>query len=98
MRIQYSSLLLILLLCLYMCIIGCTDNQNDSQQNDSHINDTEAYLNIYQDILKNNTMIFDTETKTEVLLFDYLADAGLSKHKYSIIDLNDDGNPEMVYG
>ncbi|MBE6541134.1 MAG: hypothetical protein E7672_01660 [Ruminococcaceae bacterium] len=57
---------------------------------------------IFTAVLENKYPVVSSEKKQEMLLKDYLAsydfpdDIQLSINKYSIVDLNDDGVPEMV--
>lgn len=88
------SILVLAFLCIFS---GCADNHNDGSPTLlSQSTGTESYLYVYQDILDNNILMYDTDTDKKMYLCDYLNDTELSISKYSIIDLNGDNNPEMV--
>ena len=95
-KIQISILILVLL-CISACVCSCNEELlDDSKQGDNDLNDSNSYMNIYYDILNNNTLLFDTNTNKKVFLQDYLNDAGLTKSKYSFVDLDEDATEEMI--
>lgn len=65
-----------------------------AQQN---INTTvEQQGQLVQSILENQTMLYDTSAKQEMLLSDWLKKTEYAVSKYSVIDLNGDSDSEMV--
>lgn len=58
--------------------------------------ESESSMQAYQSVLENQTPLYDTSAKQEMLLGDWLNSAGLSIQKYSVIDLNGDNEYEMV--
>ena len=91
------SILIVAILCIFVCIGGCADNHYDDLPTLlTQSTGTESYLNAYQDILDNNILMYNTNTDKKMYLCDYLNETELSISKYSIIDMNGDNNPEMV--
>ena len=52
--------------------------------------------NIFQSVLENKASFTLASSKENVLLSEYKANTGYSVKKYTVLDLNDDRDPEMV--
>ena len=54
--------------------------------------------NVCLGVLDNSKRMYDTVSKAEIYLSDYIANRGMSASEYTVTDLNGDGEPEAVIG
>ena len=54
--------------------------------------------NICLGVLGNTKRMYDPNSKAEIYLNDYAAEQGVSAAEYTVVDLNGDGEPEIVVG
>lgn len=88
-----------LLLWVFMIVLftGCNFDKTIDTSNNTSSDVTpwdEAYL--YKNVLNNKDLLYDVDANEKIYISVFLNNRQLTMSKYSIVDLNSDGSPEIV--